>query len=177
MQNSYSNSKAYEPAEDTFFLGDYIKLEQGRSALDIGTGSGYIARILSNNFSLVVGTDIDYNSLSSQSTKFQNCLCCDAADALYNEFDLIVCNMPYLPSDTISDKTVDGGREGVEIPLKIIESAKKCLKKEGRILFLTSSLANYQKIIDKTRQLGFDVHIVARKKLFFEELILVQAGK
>jgi release factor glutamine methyltransferase len=173
LQKSYSNT--YRPAEDTFFLADYIKHEQGDTALDIGTGSGYLARILSNNFPLVVATDIDFEPLRLQGTKFENSLCCDAADALDCKFDLIVCNMPYLPSETISDKTVDGGKDGIQIPLKIIESAKKCLKLEGRILFLTSSLANHQKLVEKIKQVGFDCKIVARKKLFFEELIIVQA--
>jgi len=175
LQNSYSND-TYKPAEDTFFLADYVKNEKGFSVLDIGTGSGYLARVLSENFPLVVATDIDFGSLSSQ-TKFPNQICCNGADALYHEFDLVVCNMPYLPSQKISDKTVDGGAEGVEIPFKIIESAKKCVRKEGKVLFLTSSLANYQKLVEKTKMLGFDVCVVARKKLFFEELILMQASK
>jgi release factor glutamine methyltransferase len=173
LQKCYSD--IYKPAEDTFFIADYIKHEQGNSVLDIGTGSGYVARVLSNNFSLVVATDIDYNSLRSQGKKLENCICCDAADALHHKFDLIVCNMPYLPSEIISDKTVDGGKEGVEIPLRIIESAKNCLKQEGQILFLTSSLANYQKLIEKIKQLGFSCKIVAQKKLFFEELVIVKA--
>ena len=173
LQNNYS-SNTYQPAEDTFFLADYIKNEKGSSALDIGTGSGYLAKILSQNFSLVVATDIDYDSLRSYHGS-QNSICCNGADALYHEFDLVVCNMPYLPSQEISDKTIDGGKEGVKVPLNIIESAKNCIKKGGKILFLTSSLANYYTLIAKTMQLGFDCSIVARKKLFFEELILVQA--
>lgn len=177
MQNKFSKNESYKPAEDTFFLADHIKNERGLSALDIGTGSGYLARVLSQNFPLVVATDIDFGSLCSQSPKLPNPICCNAADALNHEFDLVICNMPYLPSEKISDKTVDGGSEGVEIPLKIIESAKTCIRKDGKILFLTSSLANYQNLIEKTEQLGFDCRIIARKKLFFEELILVKATK
>ncbi|GFN39112.1 MAG: hypothetical protein YK1309IOTA_150001 [Marine Group I thaumarchaeote] len=44
-------------------------------------------------------------------------------------------------------------------------------------MFVTSSLSNYQKLVDLTKKEGFDVEIKAKKKLFFEELILVQACK
>ena len=83
--------------------------------------------------------------------------------------------MPYLQSDTISDRRVDGGKEGVEIPLKIIKSAVKCLNGSGKMLFVTSTLANYEKLIEECKKLGLDLKIVARKKLFFEELLLIQA--
>jgi len=177
LQKNLSKNEQYSPAEDTFFLADHLKNEKGNAALDIGTGSGYLAKILSSNFSLAVATDIDFNSIKFQDPRFPNCICCNAADALHYEFDLIVCNMPYLPSEKEADKTIDGGKEGVEIPLRIIESAKKCLKKGGKILFLTSSLANYKKLIEKTQMYGLDVRIISRKKLFFEELILVEATK
>jgi len=85
--------------------------------------------------------------------------------------------MPYLQSDEISDRRVDGGKEGVEIPLKIIKSAVRCLNDSGKMLFVTSSLANYEKLMDESKKLGLDLKIVARKKLFFEELLLVEARK
>lgn len=55
------------PAEDSFFLADYLENKQGRSALDIGTGSGIIAKTLSKNFSLVVATDINIFALKKDS--------------------------------------------------------------------------------------------------------------
>jgi len=146
-------------------------------ALDIGTGSGYLAKTLLEKFPFVIATDIDFKSLKLQNPKIPNCICCNSVDPIRCEFDLVVCNMPYLPSEKISDQTVDGGKEGLEIPIKIIASAKKCIKKGGKFLFLTSSLANYQKLIDNTKQLGFKVRTVARKKLFFEELILIEARR
>jgi len=176
LQNKFSN-EPYAPAEDTFFLEDNLVNEKGKYALDIGTGSGYLTRILSQNFLQVIATDIDFGSLINQNKKIKNCICCDAAEALNCKFDLIVCNMPYLQSDEILDRKVDGGKEGVEVPLKIIKSAVKCLSDVGKMLFITSSLANYEKLIEKTKKLGFNVNIVTRKKLFFEELLLVEARK
>jgi len=60
---------------------------------------------------------------------------------------------------------------------KIIESVQKCLKKGGKFIFLTSSLVNYKKLIEQSKNLGLRLKIVARKKLFFEELILVECKK
>ena len=175
MQKKFSNNEPYAPAEDTYFLEDNLVNEKGKNALDIGTGSGYLTRTLSKNFSQVIGTDIDFDSLINQNKKIKNRICCDAADALNCKFDLIVCNMPYLQSDEISDRRVDGGKEGVEVPLKIIKSAVKCLNDSGKMLFVTSSLANYEKLIDESQKLGLDLKIVDKKKLFFEELIIVEA--
>jgi release factor glutamine methyltransferase len=170
-------SETYVPAEDTFFLAEHIKNEKGRMALEIGTGSGYLARILGENFDVVVATEVEFASLKGQTHRSQNMVCCDGASALGAKFDLVVCNLPYLPSDKIVDRAVDGGREGLVIPYKIIESASVCVKLGGKILYLTSSLANYEKLMSHTESLDFSVGILAKKKLFFEELILVKAVK
>ena len=169
-----SNSR-YDPAEDTFFLADHIQNEKGRTALEIGTGSGYLTKILEKNFDLVIATDIDYNSIVTQNDPIQNGVCCVSAEALGIQFDFVMCNLPYLPSDGIADRAVDGGKEGLEIPIQIIKSAKYRLKPGGKMLYLTSSMANYPKLIRETELLGFDVKILAKKKLFFEELIIVKA--
>ena len=165
----------YNPAEDTFFVADYIQKQKGTMALDIGTGSGYLTNVLKSNFETVVATDIDYTSLKNSQFELQNLVCCNAADAFCQKFDLVVCNLPYLPSDGIIDGTTDGGKQGVEIPTKILSSASSCVLKNGKIIFLTSSLANYEKLIDLMNGLRFETKIVARKKMFYEELILVEA--
>jgi release factor glutamine methyltransferase len=173
LQNKFSEE--YAPAEDTFFLAEHITKESGHSALDMGTGSGYLATILQQNFDFVVATDIDFAAIKGQKNKIQNSVCCDGANALKQKFDLVVCNLPYLPSEKIIDKTTDGGPQGLPVPLGMIQSASSCVKSGGKMLFLTSSLANYQKLMEKARSMGFLVTIAAKKKLFFEELILVEA--
>ncbi|HXW02462.1 MAG TPA: HemK2/MTQ2 family protein methyltransferase [Candidatus Nitrosotenuis sp.] len=173
MQNKLSDT--YTPAEDTFFLAECVAKERGESALEIGTGSGYLAGILQKNFDFVVATDVDFGALRGQAAKVHNKICCDGANALGKKFDLIVCNLPYLPSEKIIDKTTDGGPEGLLVPLDIIESASHCIKPGGKMLFLTSSLANYQKLVEKVQSLGFSATITAKKKLFFEELIIIEA--
>ena len=177
MQSNLSKNEQYDPAEDTFFLDDHIKNEKGHSALDIGSGSGYLTKVLEKSFSLVVGTDINYPVLKKQTYKTQNIICCNGADALNHQFDLVICNLPYLATDEILDIATDGGPEGLEIPLKIIKSAIPCVKNGGKFLFVTSSLSNYEGLIDAVKSQGLDAKIISRKKLFFEELIIVEARK
>jgi len=173
LQKAFSDT--YAPAEDTFFLAGHIEKECGRSALDVGTGSGYLAKVLEGGFELVVGTDISFAALSRQEDRISNAVCCKGSDALRGGFDLAVCNLPYLPSDDISDSTVDGGPGGLHVPLMMLKSAARCLRNGGKMLFLTSSLANYATLMAHVESLGFSVSIVAKKRLFFEELIIVEA--
>jgi len=166
----------YPPSEDTFFIAKNIENEQGQYALDIGSGSGYLTKLLTENFSLVVGTDINCNVLQHQTSyKTNNLICCNGSDALRIKFDFIVCNLPYLATDEILDIATDGGYEGFEIPKNILDSAQKNLKNNGKFIFVTSSLSNYEKLIDYVQKLGLNARIIAKKKLFFEELILVEA--
>ena len=175
MHKKLSEIEPYPPSEDTLFLADYIKGESGESALDIGTGSGYLASILEKSFSLVVGTDLVFNILRKQEYLTVNNVCCNGADAINQQFDLIICNMPYLNTDEVLDVRTDGGKDGLEIPIKIIDSATPQVKPGGKFIYVTSSLSDFKKLVLHTELNGFDVSILAKKKLFFEELILVKA--
>lgn len=174
MQFKSLKNEEYLPSEDTFFIADYIENEKGKYALDVGSGSGYLTQLLSKNFSFVVGTDINFEVLRCQTYKTQNLICCHGSDALKIKFDFIVCNLPYLATEEILDVTTDGGIEGFEIPKTIFDSVHKNLKENGKFIFITSSLSNHKKLIEYAQQLGLKTQILAKKKLFFEELILVE---
>ena len=168
----------YPPSEDTFFIANNIENEKGNYALDIGSGSGYLTKLLCKNFSLVVGTDINCEVLQHQTSyKTENIVCCNGSDALKIKFDFIVCNLPYLATDKIIDIATDGGEEGFEIPKKIFDSVISNMAEKGKFIFVTSSLSNYQKLIEYAQKLGLKTRIMAKKKLFFEELILVETTK
>lgn len=175
MQKKFLRDEEYSPAEDTFFISDYIEKEKGLSALDVGSGSGYLTKLLSENFTFVVGTDINFSVLKNQTYPTQNLVCCNGSDALNLEFDLVVCNLPYLATDEVLDAATDGGIDGFEIPKKIFDSVQKNIKIGGKFLFVTTSLSNYQKLMDYAQKLCLEPRILAKKKLFFEELILVEA--
>jgi len=175
LQNKSIKTEYYLPAEDTLFFANHIQNEKGKSALDIGTGSGYLANVLLQNFEIVVATDISFDSAKKAHNLIQNCICCNSADPIIMKFDLVICNMPYLPSDEITDPAVDGLNEGLTVPIQIITSAKNVIKKGGKMIYLTSSLANHKKLLEETSHIGFDTKVMATKKMFFEELILVEA--
>ena len=177
MQNKSAVLDEYSPSEDTFFMADYLEKEKGFSALDVGSGSGYLTKLLTQNFSFVIGTDINFLVLKDQTYKTRNLICCNGADALNYSFDLIVCNLPYLATEEILDVATDGGFEGFEIPKKIFDSVCDKINPQGKFIFVTSSLSNYQKLIDHTENKGLKSRIISRKKLFFEELILIESIK
>ena len=175
MQSKSKINEEYPPSEDTFFIATYLEKEKGNSALDVGSGSGYLTKLLAENFSFVIGTDINFLALKNQTYKTNNIVCCNGADALNYLFDLVVCNLPYLATEEILDITTDGGIEGFEVPKKIIDSVCDKIKPQGKFIFVTSSLSNFQKLIEYAEKLGLKSKIISRKKLFFEELILIES--
>jgi release factor glutamine methyltransferase len=163
----------YKPSEDTFLLAECIEGLKGDKALDICTGSGYIAYILSKNFRNVIAIDIDLNVLlNAKKSDNISYICSNSASCLNTKFDLITINPPYLPSDDIDDIAVDGGREGVEVTLKILESCKRLMHRESKIFVVCSSFSNIDKILKLD---GFDAKIVKRKRIWFEDIVIIRA--
>lgn len=177
MQGKSLKNEEYPPSEDTFLIAENIETESGISALDVGSGSGYLTKLLTKNFSFVIGTDINFQVLTNQTYKTKNLICCNGADPITCSFDLVVCNLPYLATDDILDIATDGGYEGIEIPKKIFDSIYEKIKPNGKFIFVTSSLSNFQKLMAYGQKLGLKSNIIAKKKLFFEELILIESKK
>lgn len=164
----------YPPSEDTFLLCDYVRGISGGSALEIGAGSGYVSRVLEENFGLVVCTEISRRVLADQTYPAGNRVCCNAADALRGRFDLIVSNPPYLDTPGISFRATDGGRDGVEVSCMFLRSAAPLLGRDGQIAMVASSLSRHDVLADLASSLGLNITVAMRKKLFFEELYVLR---
>lgn len=147
-------------------------------ALEIGTSRGVILKELLKNFEIVIGTDIDFNSLKQAQSdlNYDRLICCDAASALHKvRFDLIVTNPPYLPNNPNHvDKTIDGGPTGLEVSIHILTSVLAKLATNGKILILVSNLSDKKKLEIFVSENNLLMKQVAQKELFYEILEIME---
>jgi release factor glutamine methyltransferase len=169
------------PSDDSIFLSNVVNHYHGQLALEIGTSSGIILKELSKNFRIVIGTDIDFDSLKRAQSVLKNdrLVCCDAASALHDvRFDLIVTNPPYLPNNPNHvDKTVDGGPTGIEVSIHILTSALDKLARNGKILILVSNLSDKKKLEVFVSENNLVINQIAQKKLFYEILEIIEISR
>ncbi len=91
------------------------------------------------------------------------------------KFDIITFNPPYVDSESIKYIEVDGGKKGREILDLFLEKVKEHLNAKGEVFFVQSihnGLIKTKKILKNN---GFKFEIIAKKKLFFEELVVFKA--
>jgi release factor glutamine methyltransferase len=171
----------YLPSDDSIFLCNTVNHHHGQLALEIGTSSGIILKELSKNFRIVIGTDIDFDSLKHSQTvlKSNGLICCDAASAIHNiVFDLIVTNPPYLPDNPNHvDRTLDGGPTGIEVSIHILSSVLDKLSEKGKILMVVSSLSEKKKLEDFIFENNLVIKQIAQKKLFYESLEIIEISR
>lgn len=168
----------YKPSDDSYFLSEflkkYLKKNKISSYLDMGTGSGILSETVSKfiNKKNILTADINPKSIKLLRSKNFNSIKTNLFDKIKENFNLITFNAPYLPLDSREPKdsqiATTGGKRGDEISIKFIKQAKKHLNKNGKILLLISSLTP----IDKIKK--FKYKIVARKKIFMEELLILE---
>lgn len=162
----------YEPGEDSFLFENCLKSYGGVKALEIGTGSGILARALSRNFKEVVAVDI--NPLAKERVKgIRNCtfVLSNLFRNVRGKFDLIVFNPPYLPEGD-GDLRYDCGKKG-KVIRRFFQQAQKHLYGNGKILFLLSSFSPI--LPDDIRALGYDVRKIGEKKVSWETLSVYEA--
>lgn len=169
----------YGPGQDSFLLLEFLK-ERAREkrVLDVGTGSGILARAaIEAGASEVVATDIDETCLSDIHNEKIKTVNSDLFENVEGLFDLIVFNPPYLPLDEgagFSPETT-GGVEGYEIIFRFLERAREHLSGGGVVLFAFSSLSEPEEIKKKLSLLGYSFRVVGEKHLFFETIFACEA--
>jgi len=167
----------YEPEEDSYLIEKYIKDYPSDSCLDIGTGSGILAKEASKHCKKVLAVDIDKKVIKYCKTNIKNKNITFKTSNLFsevkNKFDLILFNPPYLPNDPlVKDKALDGGKKGYEIIEKFLSQAKSHLNKNGKILLIFSSLTNKKKVNSLIKKHNFKFKELEKEKHFFEEVYL-----
>jgi len=170
----------YQPEEDSYlfanFLKKYLSKHKINSYLDMGAGPGILSETVSSflNKDNILAADINLNAVKLLKQKNFNTIKTNLFSKIKNKFDLITFNAPYLPLDPQEPKSsqvaTTGGKRGDEVSLKFLKQAKKHLNKNGKIFLLISSLT-------PTNKIGrFKYKIVARKKIFMEELLILEFG-
>lgn len=166
----------YQPAEDSFLLGKYVKKYAKGKVLDIGTGSGILAKAAFEKTKDVLAVDVNKKAVAHVKSLGINAKVSDLFSNVDGKFDLIVFNPPYLPADDKEDKEtalqVSGGKRGFELIERFLKDAKKHLNKNGKILLLFSSLSGDIKKL--MRKYGYRFKKLEEQKLFFERLYVYE---
>ncbi|MDY0129422.1 MAG: class I SAM-dependent methyltransferase [Methanosarcina vacuolata] len=179
----------YEPAEDSFLLADAALKEAkpGMRILEIGTGSGFVSAVLLANLKEIrlVATEINPHASRCAKMNGVEVIRIDLFRGIKSKnpetlFDLILFNPPYLPTSEEEkvpgwlNYAFDGGISGRDTLERFLDEVRDYLKPGGEILVLISSITGLDAVKEKMETLGFAVEVVARKKVSFEELIVVK---
>ncbi|MEK6821269.1 MAG: HemK2/MTQ2 family protein methyltransferase [archaeon] len=170
----------YAPAEDSWLLAEHLPNVTGKKCVDMGCGSGIQSAALAINGAAEIWS-VDQNPHALETTKklFEkyfpsariHLVESHLFEALAREtFDIIVFNPPYVPSEKIQWKEVDGGKKGREIIDAFLNQMPHHLAKNGACYLLQTSLngkRTTEKILEEKNLKGT---IIATQKLAFEEL-------
>lgn len=149
------NKNVLIPRQDTEVLVEEVsKLCQGKSVLDVCTGSGCIILSLEKmcHLTKAVGVDLSDKALevAKENKKRLGCstvfLKSDLYEAVEGTYDVIVSNPPYIASDVIPTlmeevrvhephMALDGGADGLRFYRQLVEKAPGYLKVGGYLCF------------------------------------------
>ncbi len=175
----------YEPQEDTQLILKFIKRYSTGSVLDMGTGSGILAREAYKYSKQVTAVDINSEAIeyaknnSEKGIKFK---VSDLFEKIKQKYQLIIFNPPYLPEDKFEDKAsrqiTTGGKHGYEIIEQFLEQANEHLLDNGKILLVFSSLTNQDRIDEIINKNLFQFKLLETEMMpMFEQLYLYVVEK
>jgi release factor glutamine methyltransferase len=175
----------YQPAEDSRLLAE-TALERGGVgpgdlALDVGTGSGYVAaRLREATGARVVGLDLNPEACRQARDAGVPALRADLLEPVCGPVDLVVCNPPYLPTPPEQEwgdwmeTALSGGEDGRAVVDRLLDTVGRVLAPDGRLLLLVSSLTDPDAVRRTAAEAGLDAAVVAEESQPFERLFVLE---
>ncbi len=174
----------YQPAEDSKLLADTVveAVDPGQRALDVGTGSGYIAtRLRREAGAEAIGVDLNPEACEQARDAGVPVVRGDMVSPFHDEgFDVVVCNPPYLPTppeqewDDWMERALSGGEDGRAMVDPLLDTVGRVLRPGGQAYLLISTLTGPEEVRAYARERGFDSEIVAEESHPFEKLLVVR---
>lgn len=156
----------YEPAEDSALLAGVVveRVEANDRVLDVGTGSGYVARkVADGSGARVVGTDVNPEAVRRAREAGVEAVRGDLASPFREEsFDVVAFNPPYLPLDPAAEwddwfeLALSGGESGRDVIERFVDDVGRVLAPGGSVFLLVSTLADVDAVVEYAGGRGFN---------------------
>jgi len=173
----------YQPAEDSDLLARTAleRIAAGDRALDVGTGSGYVASKLAEAGADAVGVDLSPLAVRQAADNGVPVVRGDLVAPFRNgTFDLVAFNPPYLPTpaeaewDDWMEHALSGGEDGRRLVDPFLESVGRVLAPGGETLLLVSSLTDPDAVRAYARDQGLASEVLATEKHPYEKLVVLR---
>jgi len=178
------DSPVYDPAEDSRLLAEVAvdRLEAGDVALDVGTGSGYVAStVAAETGATVYGCDVNPHACRRARDAGVPVVRTDLVSGFREgSFDWVLFNPPYLPTppevegDDWMEAALSGGEDGRRVVDPFLDSVRRVLAPDGRVLLLVSTLTDVDAVSERAAANGLVAEEVASESFPFERLVVLE---
>ena len=177
------DTPVYGAAEDSHLLARAAveRVDAGDLVLDLGTGSGYVAATVAETTGArVIGSDINPHACRRADEAGVEAVRADlVAPFRDGVFDWVLFNPPYLPTaeeearDDWMERALSGGESGREVIDPFLDTVRRVLAPDGRVLLLVSSLTGVDAVRDRARANGLTTRPVSEESYPFERLVVL----
>jgi release factor glutamine methyltransferase len=174
----------YQPAEDSRLLAETAadEVASGDLALEVGTGSGYVAAFVRDETGArVVGVDVNPHACRETYDRGVPVVRGDLVSPFRDRvFDAVLCNPPYLPTDPDDARNdwvevaLSGGETGRAVIDPLLDTAGRVLAPGGFVLLLVSSLSGVDEVVERASENGFSAVALRDESFPFETLTVLK---
>ncbi|QLH84209.1 HemK2/MTQ2 family protein methyltransferase [Halosimplex pelagicum] len=178
--------QVYQPAEDSKLLADAVveRVGDGDRALDVGTGSGYVAARMREAGADAVGTDLNPHACRQAAEAGIPAVRADLTGPFRDgSFDAVTFNPPYLPTepdrewDDWMERALSGGEDGRAAIDPFLDDVSRVLAPGGAAYLLVSSLTDPDAVRERAAENGLASEEVASESHPFETLLVVRFAR
>jgi methylase of polypeptide subunit release factors len=171
----------FRPSTISMLLADALEIEDQSVVIDAGCGSGVLSIVAAKlGAGMVYGVDAAEGTVEVATANaeaqgvvdrvqfFQS----DMFDALPEGelADVVIGDVSGIPDDLASvsgwfPSGLSGGPTGAELPMRMLEEAKRLLRKGGKLLLPTGSLQDESSIMDKARTVFGSIKMLTERPI------------